>query len=117
MYHEPLDPPNVVATVSEVVVNQTQSATLSCEAFGIPIPSISWIDDSTGSLVAESAGITTITTSTQSSTLLSVLTFLNTTRENQSTYTCVGSNGVDNVINTPENDTVALFVQGKFCQS
>ena len=101
---------------SEVVVNQTQTAILSCEAFGIPTPSISWIDDSTGSLVTESAGITTIDTSTQSSTLLSVLTFLNAARENQSTYTCVGSNGVDNVINTPENDTVALFVQGKFHQ-
>ena len=100
--------------VSEVVVNQTQTATLSCQAFGIPTPSISWMDESTGSLVTESDGITIITSSPQSSTLLSVLTFLNATRENQSTYTCVGSNGVTNVIDTPENDSVSLFVQGEF---
>ena len=106
-----------MAVVSEVVVNQTQTATLSCQAFGIPTPSISWIDESTGSLVTESDGITIITSSPWNvnvSTLLSVLTFLNATRENQSTYTCVGSNGVSNVIDTPENDTVTLFVQGEF---
>ena len=111
------DPPNVMARdPTEVIVNQTQSASFSCEAFGIPLTTIVWINDSSGSNVTNSTGAITITTTVLPPiTLLSVLTFLNTTRPDQSSYTCVGSNGVSNLIGTPENATVFLFVQGKEC--
>lgn len=109
-----LDPPNVQAREpTEVIVNQTQIASFSCEAFGIPVPSVSWIRDSNGFSLSNTTNIITITTSILPPTsLVSTLTFLNAANSNESSYTCVGSNGVSNLIGTPENDTVDLLVQG-----
>ena len=99
---------------TKVVVNQTQTASFTCEAFGIPVPNITWIRNSDGSPLSNATGITTITTSALSPTyIFSILTFLNATKTDESSYTCVGSNGVRNLIGTPENDTIELAVQGE----
>ena len=106
------DPPNVTALEQlELVVNQTQTATFSCQAFGIPLPSITWIK------VSHSASnwgqfVTTDIKMNNSSTLISSITFLNTMRMDQSEYICVGSNGITNAIGSPDNATFTLFVQG-----
>ena len=111
------DPPSAMAREpTEVIVNQTQQASFSCEVFGIPLPTIVWINDSSGSVVTNVSGATTVTNILlPPTTLLSVLTFFTTTRTDQSSYTCMGSNGVTNLIGTSENATVFLFVQGKQC--
>ena len=95
-------------------MNQTQTASFACGAFGIPVPSITWIRGSDGFSLSNSTGITVSTSTLPPSSVFSTLTFLNTTKTDESSYTCVGNNGVRNLIGTPENDTVDLFVQGKF---
>ena len=98
----------------EVIVNHTQMATFTCEAFGIPVPVITWIKVSDNLVLSSSVGVIDITeVIVDTSTRVSNLTFLNTTRTDQSEYTCVGSNDVTNVINSSESDTVNLLVQGE----
>ena len=90
-------------------------AQFACEAFGIPLPAISWIKLSNRSTLAANKDDIEIAQMTiDSYTHVSNLTFLNTTRTDQSEYTCVGSNGITNVIGSPENDTINLLVQGQF---
>ena len=98
----------------ELIVNHTQTAEFACEAFGIPVPNITWIKVSDGSMLSTAMNDIDIAEVIMDSfTRVSNLTFLNTTRTDQSEYTCVGSNDITNVISTPENDTVNLLVQGE----
>ena len=110
------DPPNMSAVEPlELVVNHTQRAGFTCEAFGIPVPGIMWIKVSDGSMIFPSTDDIEITeVIVDSLKRVSNITFLNTTRADQSEYTCVGSNGVKNMIGSPENVTVNLLVQGEF---
>ena len=99
----------------EHIVNHTQTAEFVCQAFGIPVPTITWIKVSNGSVLSTGVDDIEITkVIVDSFTRVSNLTFLSTVRTDQSEYTCVGSNGITNVISTPENDTVNLLVQGEF---
>ena len=109
------DPSNVSAVGPvELIVNHTQMAEFQCESFGIPVPNITWIKVSNDSVLSASTNDIEITEEIMNSfTCVSNLTFLNTTRTDQSEYTCVGSNGIMNVIGSPENDTVSLLVQGE----
>ena len=110
-----LDPPSVTAKPLELVVNHTQMAGFACEAFGIPVPSIIWIKVSDGSVLFTAMDDIEITEEiVDSFTRVSNLSFLNTTRTDRSKYTCVGSNGITNIISSPENATVNLLVQGEF---
>ncbi len=46
------------------------------------------------------------------STTMSVLAINNITKEREGLYNCYGDNSVTNVINSPENISVEVFVQG-----
>ena len=37
-----LDPPSVRVSVTELIVNVTDSFSIVCSAFGIPLPSVKW---------------------------------------------------------------------------
>ena len=98
----------------EIIINQTQEAVFSCEAYGIPVPSISWIKVSDDAIVDNNTGLTEITESVvTTNTLQSVLRFVSGMNSNESIYTCKGMNGINNVINSPEEDNVTLLVQGE----
>ena len=98
----------------EIIINQTQEAVFSCEAYGIPVPSISWIKVSDDAIVDNITGLTEITESVvRTNTLQSVLRFVSGMNSNESIYTCKGMNGITNVINSPEEDNVTLLVQGE----
>ena len=110
------DPPNVTALEPiELIVNHTQMVEFSCQVSGIPLPNVTWIkmlNDDT--FVLDTTQFIKIDQKVNNShMLISTLTFLNTTRDDQSSYTCVGNNSIKNVISSPENDTVNLLVQGK----
>ena len=113
--HFRIDPPNVTSIQPrELIVNHTQTASFICETFGTPLPNITWIKMSDGSVLFNSVDVIEITEVVINSfTLVSNLTFLSTTRTDQSEYTCVGSSGITNVIGSAENDTVNLLVQGE----
>jgi hypothetical protein len=106
-------PPNVTTEEPiEVIVNQTQEAIFNCTAYGIPAPNITWIKVSDGLMLDDSIKDIQITTSLISSTVRhSMLRFISTLKTDESFYTCVGSNGVTNVIGSPERSNVSLLVQ------
>ena len=111
----PSDPPNVTTLEPrEVIINQTQEANFTCTAYGIPTPSIQWINVSSGSVVTPVPDLIDIVDTTlTSSTLESVLVFHSGYKTDESVYTCIGSNNITNIINSPEEDNVTLLVQGK----
>ena len=115
----PIDPPSVVALEPVLVaVNYSQMANFTCQAYGIPVPSLQWVKEIDG-------GVTVNVTDTikiferivAPSTMESVLIFENTTKIDESLYWCKGSNGVTNIINSSEVDFVTLFVDGMVASS
>ena len=117
-----LDPPNVTALEPLVlVVNHTQMAKFACQGFGNPYPQIQWVKVSNDSALSdgflsneiEDDDINITEMTVDSFTRVSNLIFLSARRSDQSQYACVGSNGITNLIDSPENDIVTLIVQGK----
>ena len=108
-----IDPPNVTALPVEIIINQTQEAVFMCTAYGIPTPSITWTKLSDGSAVTNTATLTITDSVIATNTLQSELRFIQGFKADESQYMCRGSNGVTNVIGSPEDDNVTLFVQGK----
>ena len=72
-----------------------------------------WTKLSDGSSVTNTPTITITETTLSTTTLQSELRFIQGFKSDESQYTCTGSNGVTNVIDSPEDDNVTLFVQGK----
>ena len=112
-----LDPPDVTVTPATIVVNETDQVTFLCEVFGIPPPDIIWINDFNDELtdsINNGMVISYSSTPHPSGILLTIsnLTILNVTKEVESNYTCIASNEIINLIGTPENETVSIFVQG-----
>ena len=101
-------------TPSKLTVNVTFQATVTCTVFGIPLPSITWIRDSDGRQVVSEGGMDSVVINQTDSgdTRTSVLHFNDTVKADESNYTCVAVNNITNVINTSENDTVNLIIQG-----
>ena len=108
------DPPNVTTLEPrEIIINQTQPANFTCQAYGIPTPSISWINVSSGLIVTPVTGLIDIMeTLLPPATLQSVLVFRNGLKTDESVYTCIGINNITNIIQSPEQDNITLLVQG-----
>ena len=112
--HSIPDPPNVSVTPSpQLTVNVTFDATLVCFVFAIPLPEITWIRNSDQSIVQEEQGRVSITEEDGIHNRTSTLFFSSTLKSDESSYTCVAVNNITNVIDTPENETVDLIVQGE----
>lgn len=91
-----------------------------CTVFAIPTPIIHWINDKSSylPLSVDSNLNVTITNSTKDHPsrfplYISNLTISSATKQHEGNYTCLAINNVTNLINTHENQTASLTVQGK----
>lgn len=97
------------------IVNETNTTSFTCTVFGIPTPVVEWLK-----LDADSSSVTVLNTTqeiniTQVSTgnnVTSVLHFPSPVKTDEAMYMCRGTNNVTNVINSPENSNMTLYVQG-----
>ena len=105
------DPPLVMVTPSSVIVNQTSTVTLTCQVFGIPTPNVTWTRSSTNVPLATSSTLA-ITSTTTGNNVTSTLIITQITRSDMDAYICSGSNGRNNFINSPEEDSSQVQVQG-----
>ncbi len=96
----------------EIIVNQTQEAIFTCEAYGIPLPTIIWTKESDGTIVNNTDFIIVTETVIPPTTLRSVLRFVQVFNSDESVYICETSNEVPNLIGSVAIDQVLLLVQG-----
>ena len=104
------------------VVNISFDAVFTCEAVGVPIPTISWsLPDGTELSAMSGSGsgmlysrisIETNTSDSPSYRVISTLSVDNTEPGDAGVYTCVSVNGVENLIGAAGSATANLTVQG-----
>ena len=115
-YHT--DPPDVSVSPSNLTVNETDSLTFYCQVFAIPVPDLFWINETSQMMVLSSPEGVMVTIGTLPHPsgfpiTTSNLSIVNVQKQHESNYTCVAINNVTNLLNTPENGTISLTVQGK----
>ena len=108
------DPPDVLVTPSNFVSQEGKKITFTCEAFGIPLPSLTWSHQD-GTEIQLQEGVVEIKTenkanSTGSRFAVSNLTFHSVHDTNEAVYICHGENDVSNLIGTPESDTGEIVI-------
>lgn len=113
-----LDAPNVLVPVSPsptLTVNVTDTFTINCTVFGIPLPNITWttsaFNQDMDPLDSTNEGIT-IVQSDDGNIRTSLLTFSNVSKMAEGEYVCSGQNFIENVLNTPLNGSLRLIIQG-----
>ena len=111
----PTDPPLVSAGPNVTIVNETNTTSFTCTAFGIPTPLVEWLkldDDSDNATLLSSSNQINITVITNGNNVTSVLHFISPVKTDEAMYMCRGTNNVTNVIESPENINITFFVQG-----
>ena len=105
----------MTVTPERTIVNRSSvpQVSLTCEAFGIPPPQLTWRIDKTGEILTDASSIEIDITSNDINVTTSVLTFYDPRNPDESNYTCSAANDVVNVLGTAENDTGELFIQGQ----
>lgn len=109
-----LDPPNVTVFPSsgELSVNVTFPALLTCSVFAIPFPNIIWIKNNTNPLASTERIVITEIDSPSTNVRTSILNITSSVLSDESSYTCIASNNITNIIKSPENGTIDLVIQG-----
>ena len=102
-----------------ITINQSDSTSFICEAFGIPIPSIQWFFNDSNMVLVNSTNIVisdfVMTNDSGLDVRVSVIEIVDSVRSShEGEFTCIASNGVNNSINTPEMGAALLIVQGKY---
>ena len=87
----------------DTTINETETLELTCAAFGVPIPNITWISP------ADVQFSTVMTDNTTAYTNTSVLTVLNTSSSSEGVYTCMASN----TIGEDQQANAAVIVQSE----
>lgn len=116
-----IDAPNVSVSPSNIVANESDSIMLLCEVSSLPIPTVVWLNSSspdnqiTTSNDEGDVTLTQIQLPTNTSSIpvtISTLSITNVLKSHEANYTCVATNGIDNLLGTPENGTIPVSVQG-----
>ena len=110
-----LDPPLVSVTPSLIIANQTDVINVVCEMFGIPTPDLTWTFSNLSSSPPEeldNGTFISIVTIVDGYNLTSYFTINGARHTDMGVYTCIGYNGILNRINSPEEDSFELLIQG-----
>ena len=100
------------------IVNETNTTSFTCTAFGIPTPIVEWLkldDGSNNTTLLFTSNQTNITEVTNGNNVTSVLLFTSPVKTDEAMYMCRGTNNVTNVIESPESVNITFFVQGEVC--
>lgn len=106
------DPPSLVISPVNMIVNQTDIVTITCTVFASPPPLITWTDERDNMPLSSLQDVISISETGSGNIRTSVLTFHSIVKANESNYTCMAVNNVTNIINTVEQATSSITVQG-----
>jgi len=84
--------PEVIYEVDDQVEHKTYTASFMCQAFGEPIPNISWYFNGVMINVSDTSKYTIMSTSLNTTTTENKLTVYNVTSSDVGTYTCNANN-------------------------
>ena len=113
-----VDPPDVSLSPQAVTINQTGFTSFLCRAFGIPIPGLEWFYNGTAQPIGNSTHYSIFNMVEVNGSNLSIATSVFQITDavrssHEGSYVCHATNNVNNLINTPENQSTFLTVQGK----
>ena len=113
------DPPDVSLSPQSVTINQTGFTSFLCRAFGIPIPTLEWFYNGTAQPIVNSTHYSIFNMVEVNGSNLSIATSMLQVTDavrssHEGSYVCHATNNVNNLINTPENQSAFLTIQGKF---
>ena len=100
-------PPSISLEVMNDARNEGESASLTCQATGRPVPTISWYFNN--ALLVNGAKYITFEASVNTTTISSTLTIMSVQSSDVGTYTC----NATNVVSTDTSSGV-LSVNGEF---
>ena len=95
-----------------LTVNVSDTVTLICSVFAIPLPVITWKNSNDGSIITGDSIRIFVTEMDSINVRVSTLNITRTFKFDESVYICEASNNVINELNTPESQSVHLIVQG-----
>ena len=101
-----LVPPDITEGVTDLLENETNPITFTCEATGEPVPTISWYYNN----ILLNASDHNISSIVSGIVVESLLTIFNTQSSDVGTYNCYA----ENIISIDRNSAV-LTVNGKAC--
>ena len=90
----------------DTTINETETLELTCAAFGVPIPNITWISP------ADVQFSTVVTDNTTAYTTTSILTVFNAMSSSEGVYTCMASN----TIREDQQTSATVIVQSKLLE-
>ena len=111
------DAPDVSVSPLSIVANESDSIVLVCQVSALPVPNIVWLNSSSDvslSAPTESGSVTVTLNQSPSDipVIVSNLSISGILKIHEANYTCVASNGIENLLGTPENAIVPVIVQG-----
>ena len=114
------DPPNVTVSSLSILLNESDSFSITCTSSGIPLPSLAWLHATNISLLPSGFNpipddvVVMLTIENSGSIVKSVLSVPIATKSHEGVYKCAGENGVMNLLGTPEEIESVVAVQGMF---
>ena len=109
----PIDPAEITTSPVNQTVNEGESITLSCSAFGIPSPNITWTIPSGKALPLEGTDRIQITYGMDGAAVQSTLTITESVVTDAGVYICMTDNRVPNEIEAIQEATATVTVQSK----
>ena len=99
--------PDIIGTVTDLLENETNPITFTCQATGEPLPTISWYFNSV-MIKASNTSDYNISSTVSGVVMESLLTIFNTQSSDVGTYTCHAENVIGSI-----NSTGILTINGK----